>query len=471
MTEPSDTARLLLHAELAWSAGVASGNTIELSAEHALVRNDAQLGHGEAVDLTVSCGGLFETLSIPATVEARTSSREAGRITRLCFPTSPQVAALLASSKRAESSARRGSVGVLMFEDGVLLGDIVAHAARTFFRERAVSIVLEVTGDLETALHGVCEQVHQLVIVDLDSKRTSAGRLSGVELITRIRANPRSAGTPLIAISMAGPHAGETARAAGADLYVDKPVLLDDLLGTIAFLAARVEGRPPRRSARVLVVDDSDVVLDASTSTLAAAGFEVVVAHDLQTLDDRLRDGPFDAMVMDVHMPEAFGDDVAAALSSVRQVRTPTILFSSMAREELAARADAAKVAGFVCKRDGAGALVSRIRDLLGMSTQDSASALLRERFLPRFVGAARERLTNCRALVAAAPDNSTVIQGHLHALAGEASMLGLDELSARAREGEQGVDTWDPAGGLSCLTQLEKLVAELDEDGARSHE
>jgi CheY-like chemotaxis protein len=60
--------------------------------------------------------------------------------------------------------------------------------------------------------------------------------MNGDELIRRLRSDPRFAGTPILVISVGGVGVREQSLAAGADLYLDKPVLLKQLLTTLQAL-------------------------------------------------------------------------------------------------------------------------------------------------------------------------------------------------------------------------------------------
>src|SRR5205814_9842782 len=80
-------------------------------------------------------------------------------------------------------------------------------------------------------------------------------------------------------------------------------------------LHARAAQRPrcspmisTRRKKQILIVDDSVLVLDVMRAALDAAGYEVLVANNLTQLEQhRLNHRP-DLVLMDVQMPEAFGD-------------------------------------------------------------------------------------------------------------------------------------------------------------------
>lgn len=115
---------------------------------------------------------------------------------------------------------------------------------------------------------------------------------------------------------------------------------------------------------RVLLVEDSPIIQAAAKHALFEAGYEVATRS---TFDELLQQGwdGYDLILMDVQMPELFGDDVAMVLRHERGVKTPIYLFSSLDREELRVRADAARVDGYICKQDGLDHLVARVREIL----------------------------------------------------------------------------------------------------------
>lgn len=116
---------------------------------------------------------------------------------------------------------------------------------------------------------------------------------------------------------------------------------------------------------RILIVDDSPLLLDLAKEALERAGFTVLVTEDFRQLGSLQQHGRIDLILMDVQMPELFGDDVAAVLREVRGVKTPIYLLSSLTADELAKRASAADVEGYICKREGIEALVERVTRIL----------------------------------------------------------------------------------------------------------
>ena len=115
---------------------------------------------------------------------------------------------------------------------------------------------------------------------------------------------------------------------------------------------------------RILLVDDSPIILRAATHALTEAGYEVTTRASFDELLDMGFDN-YDLILMDIQMPELFGDDVAAVLRNERGVMTPIYLFSSIDQEDLALRAQTARVDGWISKAHGIEGMVDRVREIL----------------------------------------------------------------------------------------------------------
>ena len=116
---------------------------------------------------------------------------------------------------------------------------------------------------------------------------------------------------------------------------------------------------------RILLVDDSPLILAAARHALSQAGYEVETRNGVEDLGAKGFDG-FDLILMDVQMPELYGDDVASVLRTERGVRAPIYLFSTLAPEELAERAREARVDGWISKNDGVDHLVDEVKKIIG---------------------------------------------------------------------------------------------------------
>lgn len=113
--------------------------------------------------------------------------------------------------------------------------------------------------------------------------------------------------------------------------------------------------------ARVYVLDDSAVVLAMTVEGLREAGYEAKGAPDLAALDALLREAEPECVLLDVRMPEMFGDDVLEFLRTEKRLRARLLLFSDLPDAELAERAKAVKADGTVPKAKGMEAIVAAV--------------------------------------------------------------------------------------------------------------
>lgn len=93
----------------------------------------------------------------------------------------------------------------------------------------------------------------------------------------------------------------------GADDYILKPVVLPELLSRVRRLLTAEQRRGVARMERILVVDDSDLIVRMVTKALRAQGFHVDSAeHGLAALS-KLREHPYHLLVTDFEMPHMDG--------------------------------------------------------------------------------------------------------------------------------------------------------------------
>ena len=116
---------------------------------------------------------------------------------------------------------------------------------------------------------------------------------------------------------------------------------------------------------RILLMDDSEIFLAVIRRALEQVGYEVLVANDLESFQQARHQKPLDLVLMDVQMPEAFGDDIASTLRGWHGVQVPIVLVSSLDQHELARRAQRAQATGYICKGAGMSELVRRCREFL----------------------------------------------------------------------------------------------------------
>lgn len=230
------------------------------------------------------------------------------------------------------------------------------------------------------ALHGftVVEAVHgpeallalrrlrpEAVVLDLDMPR-----LGGLEALRQIRAR-----APAIAILAVTREADDEfcwrALACGADDVLAKPVVAADLVDAVetarraergrapapaegparAVAPARTEG-PPRgadRPSRALVVEGDADARRALEAFLAARGYAVRAAADLEGAERAVLEAPPDVVLFDLALA---GLDALEALAAVRALapHAAVLLTGTVAEHELARRAFARGAFDYVGK-------------------------------------------------------------------------------------------------------------------------
>jgi len=118
--------------------------------------------------------------------------------------------------------------------------------------------------------------------------------------------------------------------------------------------------------SRVLVFDDSPMLVELTVRALAAAGYHATGATDLATLDDKLAEGPFTLILMDVNMPEMFGDDVVEYLRRQKKVTSKLVLYSDISEVELEGKTKASGADGYILKSGGLEAVLGGVMGLIG---------------------------------------------------------------------------------------------------------
>jgi len=126
----------------------------------------------------------------------------------------------------------------------------------------------------------------------------------------------------------------------------------------------------------VLVVDDSDVVLELVKKTLERAGYAVITRNKPSgSVAAILRDKP-DVVLLDVNMPTLSGDTIAKILGRVTQnPETLVLLHSSLSIDNLRQKAIETGAHGYIQKTDSPTELVRRIEYWLHRSRYATSSS------------------------------------------------------------------------------------------------
>jgi CheY-like chemotaxis protein len=119
-------------------------------------------------------------------------------------------------------------VRVLLIEDNPHVAELITDgldgAARREMGGR-IAFIFDVVGDGQMALERLQQVEPDLIICDVYMPV-----MDGAQFIKHLRAHPQAAKTPVIALSAGGPPAREAAMSAGADVFLDKPIRLNEVL-------------------------------------------------------------------------------------------------------------------------------------------------------------------------------------------------------------------------------------------------
>jgi CheY-like chemotaxis protein len=217
--------------------------------------------------------------------------------------------------------------------------------------------------------------------------------MDGFTLADRIGRDEALAGPTLMMLSSANRREDAArCRELGVDSYLTKPIrqstLLDAIMTTLG-ASASVEDRAAapsgaaagagQRKLRLLLAEDNVVNQRLAISLLKKRGHQVVVVGNGREALDALDDGPpFDAVLMDVQMPEMDGFAATAAIRA-REVdtgaHTPIIAMTAHALKGDRERCLAAGMDGYVTKPLRPQELFEVLEDLPVASVVGAASA------------------------------------------------------------------------------------------------
>ncbi len=253
---------------------------------------------------------------------------------------------------------------------------------------------------------------------------------------------------------------------------------------------------------RIVLIDDSEIILERIKYVLEDEGCLVTATTEPSRAAFAGARSP-DLVLLDVNMPQAFGDDIARFLREAWGLESKIFLYSSLTETELEERARDAGADGFICKSWGIGRLVEEVRAILHLPKRSpeqapSDSSALEEgpkkpadgaldeiqtvhhRFAKRCI----ERRDSILGLLEAHASGEAVdearsvrtIAVQLHDFVGESKLLGLDRVASAASSLKTIVDERgrDVLCGSqlpvfrNCLEQLTQLAESAALDGSR---
>ncbi len=119
-------------------------------------------------------------------------------------------------------------IRVLLIEDNPHVAELICDGLDGAARRQmhgSVTFIFDVVGDGQMALDRLREVTPDLIICDVYMPV-----MDGAQFLRHLRAHPHANHTPVIALSAGGTAAREAAMSAGANIYLDKPIRLNEVL-------------------------------------------------------------------------------------------------------------------------------------------------------------------------------------------------------------------------------------------------
>jgi CheY-like chemotaxis protein len=116
---------------------------------------------------------------------------------------------------------------------------------------------------------------------------------------------------------------------------------------------------------KIVVIDDSEIMLAVVASELEKSGFEVRAVSSLRQFLNAVLDWKPHVIVTDQYMPSMTGAELCAWLrSQISTTRTPIVICSSAPEDELARITREVGADAFISKHAGTAALSALLRSL-----------------------------------------------------------------------------------------------------------
>ena len=120
-------------------------------------------------------------------------------------------------------------------------------------------------------------------------------------------------------------------------------------------------------SRRILIVEDEPNIVESLRFILEQAGFVIDIVADGGSALDRLREGDFQAVVLDVMLPGMNGFDVLRSIRADGRTReTPVIVLTAKGQANDRKTAEAIGASAFIPKPFSNAEVVERVRELSG---------------------------------------------------------------------------------------------------------
>lgn len=213
--------------------------TENLSSGGTFVATNRELTIGTLVHLVLSFPGLLEPISIDGTVrwtrDGRDAKAEAGcGIEFLTGPGRSKLAAVVERIRRRDPRTVSRLFRVLVVEDNKYVAQLIEdglHGSSKRDFRGGISFVFRNAEDGRQAVEILRREKFDALIIDV-----YLPILDGPKVISLARSELGLVDVPIIAISAGGESARASALAAGANIFLDKPMRLGQVIHTIQLL-------------------------------------------------------------------------------------------------------------------------------------------------------------------------------------------------------------------------------------------
>lgn len=277
--------------------------------------------------------------------------------------------------ERAHQAHREAALGRarMVFEGRRLLvvDDDMAQRLTTRHKLLPLGARVDEAADGQRALEMLSRDCYDLVLLDLNMPV-----LDGYAVAERIRRGhaPASRSARIVAYTSEPAHlASVKTHRAGMDGFVNKPAAQLALVQALQYVLERddptLSQQTDLASRHVLVADDNAVNRKTVAAWLRHAGVTVTEASNGNAVLEQLRSaGPWDAVLLDIHMPGMSGIEVAAAVRAGHTAWTevPLVALTASSGQDAVATALAAGFNDFLAKPVESALLYATLRRLAG---------------------------------------------------------------------------------------------------------
>ena len=115
----------------------------------------------------------------------------------------------------------------------------------------------------------------------------------------------------------------------------------------------------------IVIIDDSKLVLKVTKTALEHAGYQVTTFVDPGDFEPTTMGVP-DLLLVDINMPQFYGDDVVTFIKEAWNFTAPIFLFSNVSEHELEQACQRCGADGYISKGWGVEAMIAQVQTVLG---------------------------------------------------------------------------------------------------------